>query len=126
MKGGVRDPIGIGPAARGLLDALRTGRNLRIQVAIGALALLAAVALDAALVPVVIAAVVVLSLEVTNTAIEAVVDLVSPDPHPLARRAKDAAAGAVLLASAGAVVVGLLTLLPPLAARLAGSTGGPS
>ena len=126
MKRGGRDPIGFGPAARGLLDALRTGRNLRIQVAIGALALLAALALDAPLVPVVIAAVIVLSLEVTNTAIEAVVDLVSPDPHPLARRAKDAAAGAVLLAAAGAVVVGLLTLLPPLAARLAGPTGGPS
>jgi len=61
-----------------------------------------------------IAIALVMSLELVNTAIEQAVDLASPDIHPLAKAAKDAAAGAVLLAAAGAVVIGLLILGPPL------------
>jgi diacylglycerol kinase (ATP) len=52
----------------------------------------------------------VLFAELFNTALEVVVDLVSPEYHPLARRAKDVAAGAVLVASIGAVVIGYLAL----------------
>ncbi len=52
----------------------------------------------------------VLFAELVNTAIEVTIDLVSPDFHPLARRAKDVAAGAVLLASVGALVLGYLAL----------------
>jgi len=62
---------------------------------------------------------IVLSLEAMNSAIETVVDLVSPDFHPLAGRAKDIAAGAVLIAAGASVVVGLLILLPPLLKKLA-------
>jgi len=47
-----------------------------------------------------------------NTAIERLTDLVSPGYHPLAGRAKDIAAGAVLLASIGAVVVGVIIFGP--------------
>ncbi len=50
------------------------------------------------------------TVEILNTALEAVVDLVSPDPHPLARIAKDCAAAAVLMTAALAVVVGVLLL----------------
>ena len=50
----------------------------------------------------------VISAELINTAIEAVVDLVSPDHHHLAKAAKDTAAGAVLVVSAAAVIVGLI------------------
>ena len=46
--------------------------------------------------------------EAINTAIEAVVDLASPALHPLAGKAKDVAAGAVLLASMAASIIGLL------------------
>jgi diacylglycerol kinase (ATP) len=53
-----------------------------------------------------------------NTAIEAAVDLVSPERHPLAGRAKDVAAGAVLLAAVTAVVVGALVFGPRLLALL--------
>ena len=60
----------------------------------------------------------VLVLEALNTAIEAIVDLASPRYHPLARAAKDVAAGMVLLSAIAAVVVGLLILGPPLWARL--------
>ena len=54
----------------------------------------------------------VLSAEAMNTAIEFVVDLVSPDYHPLAEKAKDVAAAAVLLAAFGAIIVGLIIFLP--------------
>ncbi|NVO84945.1 diacylglycerol kinase family protein [Hymenobacter terrestris] len=50
--------------------------------------------------------------ELLNTAIEAVVNLVSPEYHPLAGRAKDVAAGAVLVMALAALVVGLLVFGP--------------
>jgi diacylglycerol kinase len=56
--------------------------------------------------------------EFTNTAIEAVVDLASPEIHPLAKIGKDVAAGAVLIGAVTAVVVGLLILGPPLLQRV--------
>ena len=54
----------------------------------------------------------VLVAEMINTVVEAVVDLVSPTYHPLARVAKDVAAGAVLVTAIGSVVVGLFIFLP--------------
>jgi diacylglycerol kinase (ATP) len=54
----------------------------------------------------VLAIVIVWAVEALNTAIEFTIDLVSPEPHFLAGWAKDVAAGAVLVASVGAVVVG--------------------
>ncbi len=56
--------------------------------------------------------------EFMNTAIEAVVDMTMPEPHPLAKVAKDVAAAAVLVGACGAVLIGLLILGPPLWARL--------
>ncbi|MEP6671883.1 MAG: diacylglycerol kinase family protein [Chthoniobacter sp.] len=60
----------------------------------------------------------VLTAEGINTAIEAVVDLASPERHPLAERAKDVAAGAVLLAALAALVIGLLIFGPHVLALL--------
>ena len=57
--------------------------------------------------------------EFTNAAIEAAVNLSSPQLHPLARLAKDIAAAAVLLSALIASLVGALILLPPLLHRLA-------
>lgn len=54
----------------------------------------------------------VMAAEALNTALELVVDRASPEWHPLARDAKDAAAAAVLMASACAAVVGLLVFVP--------------
>lgn len=56
----------------------------------------------------------VLTAEALNTALEYLTDLMSPDYHPLAGKAKDVAAAAVLLAAIGAVVVGLILFLPRL------------
>jgi undecaprenol kinase/diacylglycerol kinase (ATP) len=57
---------------------------------------------------------VVMAAEMFNTALEATVDLVSPDHHPLAKIAKDAAAGAVFALALIAMVVGACILGPPL------------
>ena len=54
----------------------------------------------------------VISLEAMNSAIEYVVDLASPEHHPLAKKAKDMAAGAVLLTAIGAVVIAAIIFLP--------------
>ena len=100
-----------GYAFAGLAAAWRTGRILRIDAALAVVALAVAAALRLpilgwALVVAAIAA--VLAAELFNTAIETVVDLVAPQPHPLAKRAKDVAAAAVLVTSGGALAVGLL------------------
>ena len=50
--------------------------------------------------------------EAINTAIEFVVDMVQPDYHPLAEKAKDVAAAAVLIAAMVAVIIGALVFLP--------------
>ncbi len=54
----------------------------------------------------------VLTAEMMNTAIENFVDLVSPQQHPLAGRAKDIAAGAVLISSIISAIIGLLIFIP--------------
>jgi diacylglycerol kinase len=52
--------------------------------------------------------------EFLNTALEIVVDLASPDLHPLARAGKDVGAAAVLIAAISAVITGVIILGPPL------------
>lgn len=54
----------------------------------------------------------VLAAEAFNTAIEFLTDLASPDYHPLAGKAKDTAAAAVLICAIGAVIIGLLIFVP--------------
>lgn len=53
-----------------------------------------------------------LALELVNTAIERVVDLASPSVHPLAKQAKDMAAGAVLVFAVASAIIGLLLFIP--------------
>jgi diacylglycerol kinase (ATP) len=61
---------------------------------------------------VITACVMVLAAEAFNTAIEFIVDMVSPEYHPLAEKAKDVAAAAVLITAIGAAILGLLIFLP--------------
>ncbi len=56
--------------------------------------------------------------EAFNTALEAAVDLVTPDKHPLAKAAKDAGAAAALIAAIAAFVVGCIIFGPPLWQRI--------
>lgn len=104
-------------AAGGMVHTLRHERNARVEGAIGLLAIgagfwLGISRLEWALILVCI--LLVLTLEQVNTAIEAAVDLATPQAHPLARIAKDTAAGAVLLAAIGSVAIGILIFLPRL------------
>lgn len=108
-------------ALRGVGAALATQRHMRFHLG-AALAVLAAAGwleirgLSLALLLLVIFA--VLSAELFNTALERLVDLVCPCYHPLARDAKDMAAGAVLLLAVLAVLVGIIILGPPLWGKL--------
>ena len=54
----------------------------------------------------------VIAAELFNSAIEQLVDLVSPQRHPLAGRVKDIAAGAVLVCAATAAIIGLIIFIP--------------
>lgn len=101
-------------AGRGIAAAAE-GRNFKIECFIGALAFFLCWAFDVTgteLLVVVILTVAVLSAECANTALEAVVDLVSPTYHDLAKLAKDCSAGAVLLLSIGAAFAACLIFIP--------------
>jgi diacylglycerol kinase (ATP) len=69
---------------------------------------------------IVIACVAVWTAEALNTAFEFLCDMASPQFHPAVKNAKDVAAGAVLLAALGAVVIGLIVMGPHLLQRVAG------
>ena len=96
----------------GIRATAQRERNFRIQIFIAILVVTACIFFQVStqlFVMVAFAIFFVLAMELVNTAVEAVVDLVCKNnPHPLAKIAKDASAGAVLLASAFAVVVGLI------------------
>lgn len=101
-------------AVAGIRHGWATQRNFRIECVLGGLTLLAALWLRTPIAPVLLACGLVLGLELLNTALEALVDLVSPEQHRLAKVVKDTAAGAVLLACVFAVLVGAAVLVPPL------------
>ena len=110
-------------ARNGIAYAFTTQKNLKVHLAFA----LAAVALGFALsvseagwLAIVLCIMVVMALEIVNTAIASVVDMVSPEWHELAMRAKDCAAGAVCLAAIGSLVVAAIVYLPRIAA-LAGA-----
>lgn len=95
----------------------RTQRNARIEAAIGVAACAVGAWVHLARVEwavLVFTIALVLILEGLNTAVECAIDLASPELHPLAKIAKDLAAGMVLIASIASVAVGLLILGPPL------------
>jgi diacylglycerol kinase len=110
-------------AGSGIVQTVKAERNIKIELACAACAVVVSAAL--ALEPVewaliVVLIVLVLGLELANSAVESLVDLASPDAHPLARHAKDAMAGAVLVVAAGAAASGLLIFIHA-ALRLGGS-----
>ena len=98
-------------AFEGIMYATRTQPNMRVHLVIAALVLAATLVLRLErfyVVATVVLVSLVLSLELVNTAVEAIVDLLTVAHHPLAKTAKDAAAGAVLIAAVGAAIAGYL------------------
>jgi diacylglycerol kinase (ATP) len=109
-------------AFEGVIHALRTQRNMRIHFAIAAGVLVLAFIYDVTrleLIALMIAIAFVLIAEMVNTAVEATIDLSTPSFDPLAKIAKDMAAGAVLIAAVNAVAVGYLVLADRLASPTA-------
>ncbi|MBA3562190.1 MAG: diacylglycerol kinase, partial [Actinobacteria bacterium] len=107
-------------AAEGVIHALRTQRNLWIHFTIAAAVLVAAVAFGVSrleLMVLLLAITFVLVAELVNTAIEAAVDVASTSFDPMAKLAKDIAAGAVLIAALNAVAVGYLVFSGEVADR---------
>jgi diacylglycerol kinase len=110
-----------GYAFAGIGHALRTQVNMRVHVAIAIGVVIAGVgvglnAVEWAVIAVTIG--VVWQAELFNTALEAIVDKVSPEFHALAKAAKDCAAAAVLIAAICAVGVGVALFGPRLLALL--------
>jgi len=107
-------------AAEGVIHALRTQRNLWIHFAIAAAVLVAALAFgvsEVELMLLLLAITFVLVAELVNTALEAAVDVASTSFDPMAKLAKDIAAGAVLIAALNAVAVGYLVFSGAVADR---------
>jgi diacylglycerol kinase len=106
-----------GPALEGWWYVLRTQQNAWVHATFSLLAFLLSWWLqlerrDWVLILLMVG--LVWMAEFINTALEAVVDLASPENHPLAKVGKDIGAAAVLIAAFSAVIVGLLILGPPL------------
>jgi diacylglycerol kinase (ATP) len=107
-------------AAEGVVHAVRTQRNLWIHFAIAIAVLLAAIGFGATkleLAVLLIAITFVLVAELVTTAVEAAVDVASTSFDPMAKIAKDIAAGAVLVAALNALAVGYLVFSGEVATR---------
>jgi diacylglycerol kinase (ATP) len=101
-------------AFEGIIHVLRTQRNMRIHFAIAVAVLVAALAVGVRrleLVALLLAISLVLIAEMVNTALEAGIDVATTSFDPLAKLAKDIAAGAVLIATVNAVAVGYLVFV---------------
>lgn len=107
----------IGYALEGLKFAFMEGRNFKIQLGFAILISILGFVLKISTnewLTLILIITLVLILELVNTAIESVVDMVSLKFHPLAKIAKDVTAGAVLVASIGSIIIGFLIFLPKL------------
>lgn len=101
-------------AFEGVVGVLRRERNMRVHFAIAATVLGVAIGVGVTkleLIALILAIAFVLITEMINTAVEAAVDLSTNEYHPLAKLAKDVAAGAVLISSITAIAVGYLVLV---------------
>lgn len=119
MKKTGKNPLykSFGYAFEGIFAGIRGERNMKIHCFAAVCVVVAGVLLHISVTEWCICLVLfglILSLELVNTAIEAVVDLVTEDKKPLAKLAKDTAAGAVLIAAVMAAMAGLLIFVPKL------------
>jgi len=108
-------------ALSGLRGILLQERNFKIQLVIGIFAVILGFVLNLSLaewLDLVIVISLVLVFELINTAIEEIVDLISPQLQDKAKIAKDVAAGTVLVAALGSVVVGALLFIPKIVSLL--------
>lgn len=102
-------------AIKGILYIFKTQRNFRIQLVCFVIATATAFILKLSFAEtaiIIFAGGLVMVGEMINTGLETLVDLISPEYHPLAGRIKDIAAGSVLVSSIVAVIIGIIIFLP--------------
>ena len=98
-------------AIEGLMSALQNEKHMKFHILSAILIVILAILTNASKVEILLVSIsvaFVIITELINTAVEALVDLISPERHPLAKLAKDVAAGAVLVAAINAICVGYL------------------
>jgi diacylglycerol kinase (ATP) len=107
-------------AAEGIIHVLRTQRNMRIHFAVAFIVLVAALIVNVTkleLIALLISITFVLIAEMLNTGVEHAIDIATTSFDPMAKLAKDIAAGAVLIASVNALAVGYLVFAGKVADR---------
>ncbi|MGN0241854.1 MAG: diacylglycerol kinase family protein [Candidatus Weimeria sp.] len=108
-----------GYAFAGIWECIRDERNIRIHLVMTALVVIGGIVLKISLQEWIVCLVLfglVISLELVNTAVESTVDLVTDEVRPLAKKAKDTAAGAVLVSAIIAAIIGLIIFVPKIIA----------
>lgn len=118
-KGRKHEPLykSFGYAFSGIGNTIKDERNIKIHLACALLVVFFGVWLRISVTEWFVCLLLfalVISLELVNTAVEAVTDLVTEEKRPLAKKAKDAAAGAVLVSAIIAVIIGGFIFLPKL------------
>ena len=114
-----KDPLykSFGYAFQAIFNTIRTERNIKIHCAAAILVTIFGIWLQISKTEWMICFILfglILALELVNTAVEATVDLFTEERKPLAKKAKDAAAGAVLIVAIFAAVIGILIFIPKL------------
>ena len=114
-----KDPLykSFGYSFQGIFNTIRTERNIKIHCAAAILVTIFGIWLQISKTEWMICFILfglILALELVNTAVEATVDLFTEERKPLAKKAKDAAAGAVLIVAIFAAVIGILIFIPKL------------
>ena len=114
-----KDPLykSFGYAFQGIFNTIRTERNIKIHCAAAILVTIFGIWLQISKTEWMICFILfglILALELVNTAVEATVDLFTEERKPLAKKANDAAAGAVLIVAIFAAVIGILIFIPKL------------
>ena len=112
-----KDPFykSLGYAISGIIQCIQKERNMKIHLVFMFLVIICGFLFRLSITEWLVCILLfglVISLELVNTAIEAVVDLCTQEYHPLAKIAKDTAAGAVLISAIASVVIGLIIFVP--------------
>lgn len=102
-------------AFQGLISSFKTERNMKIHILIMVLVIIAGIILKISAMDWIICTIlfgIVISSELFNTAIETIVDMITPFRDPKAKLAKDISAGAVLVLAISSIIVGLIIFIP--------------
>ena len=121
MAGKKKEPLAksFGYAIAGIFTGITKERNMKIHLMAAILVVAAGFLLQISITEWCVCLILfglVMALELVNTAVEAVVDLVTEERKPLAKIAKDTAAGAVLIAAMMAAMIGCMIFLPKIMA----------